>query len=93
VHIALLCAVCAAAVALLAVGGAALPGAIVKTVELFVEVTKPEAVSLAVIVAVAPLIALAVAVTTPVALTVAAAVFDDSKTSPDAGNVLVEPSL
>jgi len=65
----------------------------VTRVELFFEVARPDAVSLAVIIAVASLIALAAAVTTPVILTVAAVVFDDVKTSPDAGSILVDPSL
>jgi hypothetical protein len=81
------------AVALFAVGGPVLPGAIVTRVELLVEVARPDALSLAVIIAVAPLIALAAAVTTPVIPTAAAMVLDDVKTSPDAESVLVDPSL
>jgi hypothetical protein len=62
-------------------------------VELLVEVARPEAVSRAMMAAVAPLIALAAAVTTPVALTMATPVFDEVNVSPDAGSALVAPSL
>jgi hypothetical protein len=93
VHIALFCAVCAAAVALFAVGGPLAPGVIVTMVELLVEVARPDAVSLAMMIAVTPLFALATAVTTPAVLTAATAVFDEVNVSPDAGSILVDPSL
>jgi hypothetical protein len=65
----------------------------VTTVELFVEVARPEAVSVAVMLDMEPLTALLAPVTNPVALTVATAVLDDSKTSAAAESVWVDPSL
>jgi len=65
----------------------------VTTVELAVDATMPDALSLAPIVAVAPAVAFVTKVTTPAALTVATAAFDDLNVSPDAGSTLVEPSL
>jgi len=55
---------------------------------------RSEAVSVAVIVAVAPIAALAATVAMPFALTVTAAVFEDCKTSPETGaRIAVDPSL
>ncbi len=87
------CAVCSAAVTLLVVGGPAVLGSIVTTVALFVAVVRPEAVSVAVMIDAEPLTALPGLMTNPVALTVAAAVFDDSKTSDPAESVWADPSL
>jgi hypothetical protein len=56
-------------------------------------VVRPEAVSEAVMVVVAPVGAPHRAVTTPEALTVATAVFDELNTSPAAASVFVEWSL
>jgi hypothetical protein len=65
----------------------------VTTVDLAVEVVTPDAESVALIVALAPTRAVMTRVTTPAELTVAIPVFDDMNISPDAGSVLVEPSL
>ena len=63
------------------------------TVELAVDVVKPDAVSLAIIVAVAPAVALDATVTTPVALTEATPGVIEVKLSPAAGSTLVVLSL
>ncbi len=72
-----------------AVGGAAT----VITVEFCAEVERPEAVSVAAIVAVAPTVAPDATVTRPAASTVATAVFIDVKVSPEAARVFVVWSL
>jgi hypothetical protein len=56
-------------------------------------VVRPEAESVAVMVAVAPVGAPHRAATTPEALTAATAVFDERKSSPAAASDLVDPSL
>ena len=63
------------------------------TVELAVEVFKPDAVSFAIIVAVAPTVAPAATVTSPAALTEATPGVIDVKLSPEAANAAVELSL
>jgi hypothetical protein len=63
------------------------------TVELAVDVTKLDASSVAVMVAVLPATAPAATVTTPAALTVATAEFDEAKVSPEAGSAWDVPSL
>jgi hypothetical protein len=68
-------------------------GSIVTTVAWFVEVARPEAVSVAVILDVEPLTALLAPVTNPVALTVAAAVLDESKTNAAAESTWLDASL
>ncbi len=65
----------------------------VTRVDLAVDVVTPDAVSVALIVALAPAPAVMTRVTTPAELTWAMPVLDDVNTSPDAGSVLVEPSL
>ena len=77
VHCALFWAVADTAAALLAVGAAELLAATVTCVDLAAEVVMPDAISIALIIAVAALTALVGTVTTPVASTVATAVLDD----------------
>lgn len=71
------CAVADTAWPLLGVGGPLLPLPTVTSVALAGDVMRSEAVSVAVIVAVAPIAALAATVAMPFALTVTAAVFED----------------
>jgi hypothetical protein len=65
----------------------------VTTVELFVEVAIPEALSVAVMLDVEPLTELLAPVTNPLALTVATAMLDDSNTSAGAESAWLDPSL
>ncbi len=90
----MLCAVVAAAEALVAVGGPAVdPPVTVIWLAFAEEVLIPVAGSLAVIVAVALAAAVAPTVTTPSVATVATAAFDELKDSDVAGSGWVEPSL
>ncbi len=90
----MLCAVVAAAAALVAVGGPSEETPLtVICVELAAGVLRFELRSVAEIVAVALGWALAAMLTTPAALTVATAGFEELNTSPDAASGCVEPSV
>jgi hypothetical protein len=69
------------------------PPTTVTTVEFDDDVTNPEALSVAVIVAVLPAAALAATERSPSTLTVATAEFEDAKVSPEAESTADEPSL
>ena len=86
-------AVADAAEPLVGVGGPMPAEPTVTTVESVGDVTRPDAVSVALIVAVTPVIAPATTVASPSALTVTATVFEDWKVSSEASRITVDPSL